>query len=426
VILTPAQSQIVLDKHRYRVINAGRRFGKSTLVSWEMFGIAVSQPEARVPYYAPTRDDARDIMWGMLKKVADPLIVDVNESRLEVIVRNKYGGRSQMLLYGWESVQERGKGVGVKNNHIYFDEVSKYKGFARGWEEILQPTLIDLKGGATFISTPNGFNHFHTLYNYENDPKVNEHNEWKSFHYTSYDNPFLDVEEINQKRASTTEDRFAQEYLADFRKMEGLVYKEFDRAKHLFDELPQVQFIETIAGVDFGFTHPAAVLSIKKDYDGNYWVVDEWYHTSKTDAMIADYIAAKQFNKVFPDPENAGGIQELRNRRVNVREVIKSKGSKKNGINVVRELFLANRLHIHRSCVNTIEELEIYAYPPKKAGQEFDDEEPLKENDHAMDALRYALMMDSGNPSGRGPTIHYGQQHTYGRNPVSAHKFLQS
>src|SRR3990167_4827828 len=163
--LTPAQSLIASDRHRFRVVNAGRRFGKSTLVAWEMFALAVASKEARIPYYAPTRDDARDIMWGILKKVCEPLIVETNEGRLEITIRNKHGGTSQMLLYGWEAVQERGKGVGVKNDHIYLDEVSKYRNFWMGWQEILRPTLTDLRGGATFISTPNGFNHFYDLCN---------------------------------------------------------------------------------------------------------------------------------------------------------------------------------------------------------------------------------------------------------------------
>ena len=139
--LTPAQSTIAKDNHRFRVIDAGRRFGKSTLVSWEMFAIAVANDNARVPYYAPTRDDARDIMWGMLKKVCEPVALEVNESRLEIIIRNKFGGTSLLLLYGWEAVQERGKGVGVKNNHIFLDEVSKYKNFWKAWQEIPRPTL---------------------------------------------------------------------------------------------------------------------------------------------------------------------------------------------------------------------------------------------------------------------------------------------
>ena len=420
MLLTPSQSQIAKDTHRFRVIDAGRRFGKSTLVSWEMFAMAIAQKDARIPYYAPTRDDARDIMWGMLKKVSEPLIVDVNEGRLEITIKNRHGGKSVMLLYGWESVQERGKGVGVKNNHIFLDEVSKYKGFWQGWQEILRPTLTDLAGGATFISTPNGFNHFYDLYQ-----KEQEDTDYKSFHFTSYDNPYLPVEEIDKAKKELTEDRFAQEYLADFRKTEGLVYKEFNRARHVFTELPEVQFIETIAGCDFGFTHPCSVHTIKKDFDGNFWVTEEWYKTGQTDLQIAEYVASKNYAKVYPDPENAGGIQELKNHGVNVREVNKGPGSVKAGVNIVRELLKANRLHIHQLCRNTIQEFEIYSYPPLQKGASYENENPEKINDDAMDSLRYAIMMDSGRPASNGPAVHYTNTPRYGSN-FDTSKFTRS
>jgi phage terminase large subunit len=78
---------------------------------------------------------------------------------------------------------------------------------------------------------------------------------------------------------------------------------------------------------------------------------------------------------------------------VNVREVIKGKDSIRNGINTIRELFKQRRLFIHESCQNLIWELETYVYedPKNRKG----DEIPVKENDHALDALRYALMMET-------------------------------
>ncbi len=383
--LTPAQSIIAKDKHRFRVIDAGRRFGKSTLVSWEMLAIAVAQENARVPYYAPTRDDARDIMWGMLKTVCEPLIIDVNEGRLEITIQNKFGGKSQLLLYGWEAVQERGKGVGVKNNHIFLDEVSKYKNFWVGWQEILRPTLTDLQGGATFISTPNGFNHFYDLYNKEATDA-----DYKSFHFTSYDNPFLKREELDKAKAELPEDRFAQEYMADFRKQQGLVYKEFSRERHIYDDLPKVSFTESIAGIDFGFTNPTAVIHIQRDGDENYYVTSEWYKTERTEEQIAEYVRSCGFNRVYPDPESPSAINVLNSKGIAVVEVIKNKDSIKNGINRIRELFKRGKLKIHRSCVNLISELETYSYPERRPDQN-EDENPIKENDHALDALRYAL-----------------------------------
>lgn len=417
--LHAAQCQVVNDTHRFRVINAGRRFGKSTLVAWEMFAMAVANENARVPYYAPTRDDARDIMWKTLKDICDPLIVgEPNESRLEINVRNQYGGVSLIVLYGWEAVQERGKGVGVKNNHIFLDEVSKFKNFEYGWEEILSPTLLDLKGGATFISTPNGFNHFYDLSLMEGT-----NTDWKYFHFTSYDNPFLDMEEINKKKNEITEDRFAQEYMGEFRKKEGLVYKEFRRDIHVVKEVPQdLEVVYKLGGVDWGHTHPCAVITIKKDYDGNYWITDEFFKQGLTEEDIIDYTVSAKFNKVYPDPENASGIEGLRRRGVNVKQVKKVSGSVVSGINKVREMLKQNRIRVVSSCVNVIQEFESYSYPEDK--NDVINEKPLKENDDAMDAIRYVLMSDIDMPHGGAPTVSYGTSKPYGTR-INIHKFRQ-
>jgi len=408
--LTPAQSIIAADTHRFRVINAGRRFGKSTLIAWEMFAMAVSNDNARIPYYAPTRDDARDIMWGPLKKICEPLLIDANESRLEIRIKNKFHGESLIILYGWEAVQERGKGVGVKNNHIYFDEVSKYRAFFQGWEEVLLPTLIDLKGGATFISTPNGFNHFYDLYTYEHDLIINAQDEWKSFHFTSYDNPHLDPEEIEKKKMSTTEDRFAQEYMADFRKMEGLVYKEFNRPQHVTITPPEL-VVETLGGLDSGFTHPTAVPTIKKDYNGIYYVTDEWFHTGKTEDEVVEYVASQKFNKVYPDPENASVIESLKRKGVNVREVKKGKGSVISGISLMHEMLKQGRLIILAHCKNTIQAFETYHYAETSKGKNYANELPDHEGSDMLDAIRYVLMTDAPNSNSNAPKVHYGSQH---------------
>lgn len=391
--LHQSQKLVASDRHRFRVVNCGRRFGKTTLAAYEMLGYAIAYEDARVPYYAPTRDDARDIIWRMLIDVAGEAIIDKNESRLELKIRNRFGGESLIVLYGWEAVQERGKGVGVKNNFIVLDEVAKYRNFQKNWDEILRPTLTDLRGDAMFISTPQGFNHFYELYNLQD---VDD--DYKSFHFTSYDNPFMPVDEIEKAKEQTPEDRFSQEYLADFRKTEGLVYKEFNRDEHLFAEpgwegedfVP----VKTFAGVDFGFTNPAAIITIVKDKDANYWVTDEWYKTKQTDTAVADYVSAQKFNEVYPDPESPGAIEELSKRGCNVRDVTKGKDSVKNGIAAVRELFKANRLYISKNCTNLIWELETYSYPEKKPDHN-EEEKPIKENDHALDALRYALSMEN-------------------------------
>jgi hypothetical protein len=213
----------------------------------------------RIAYIAPTFQQARDIAWAALKRDFAKSGATINESRLEIRITNLAHEESIIMLRGWESIENlRGQSFDL----IVIDEVASMRNFWEAWQEVVRPTLTDRKGEVLFISTPKGYNHFYDLYQLEQTD-----DDFKSFHFTSYENPTIPSEEIDSAREQMTEDRFAQEYMADFRKTEGLVYKEFDRTRHIFDELPEVQFVETLGGVDFGFTHPASVPTLKKDYD---------------------------------------------------------------------------------------------------------------------------------------------------------------
>lgn len=392
------QKEIVKDNHRFKVIDAGRRFGKTVLSIEEMLFKAVSTKDAKIAYIAPTYQQARDIAWEQLKARVEPIKAEINESRLEVTVPNQYKGNSKIVLRSWDNIETlRGQSFHL----LILDEVASMKSFETGWKEVLRPALTDHKGGTIFISTPKGFNHFYSLFQMQNKDK-----DFKSFKFTSYDNPHLDPKEIDKAKEELNEDQFYQEYMADFRKMEGLVYKEFNRVIHLYD--PDVQepqnIKEYLGGVDFGFTNPCAVVGIIKDYDDNYWVTDEFYERGKTDAEIAEYVSQKQFHTVYADPENPAGVEELKRKHINCRDVSKSPvyikgkkvGSIKSGINKIRDLLKQNRLKINKNCYNLIWELETYHYPDKKDDRN-EEETPVKENDHLLDALRYVIM--SSRPS---------------------------
>jgi PBSX family phage terminase large subunit len=404
----PGQETIVSDRHRFRVARCGRRFGKTFLSAWEIYASAISKDGGRVPYYAPTRDDARDIMWKQLKEVCKVSIIgDPNESRLEMNVRTLDGGQSLIVLYGWEALQDRGKGVGVRNTFAVLDEVSKYANFEYGWQEILRPTLIDAQGGALFISTTNGFNHFYDLCNKE----LND-DDYKTFHFTSYDNPYLAVEEIDKIKSEMTEERATQEIYAEFVKKEGLVYKEFSRLQHVTDEKPQF-VVEVLGGIDPGFTHPAAIVTIKKDNESVYWVTNEFLETQRTEAELVEYTAMQRFNKAYPDPENASLVEALKKRSVNVRTVNKGKGSIIAGINTIHELLKQNRIRIHKSCINTIQAFEMYSYKETK-GDKTPDELPAHEFSDMLDAIRYVVMSDAVTQFSSAPKIHYSNNRQYG------------
>jgi PBSX family phage terminase large subunit len=390
--LTEAQGQIATDQHRFRVIDCGRRFGKTTLAVEEIKGKAVAKP-SRICYIAPTYQQARDIAWNDLKRELSPIAVAINESRLEIRVRTLKEGESIVILRGWESIETL---RGQKFHFIVVDEVASMRNWITNWQEVIRPTLTDYQGEAMFISTPRGFNHFYDLYNLEHLDT-----DYKSFHFTSYDNPHLPVEELDKAKLELTEDRFAQEYLADFRKTEGLVYKEFDRSRHVYTEATYNP-VDRMAGIDWGWTNPASSHLLEKDTDRHYWISNEFYKSQQTTPQIIEHVKSLRPTKVYPDPAEPDRNEEARKAGLNVRDVTKDVEAR---IVCVQELFKQDRIHIHASCVHLINELETYSYPEKKPGHN-EPELPIKENDHAVDEIGMVLYMQEG-------TADLGRAHTH-------------
>lgn len=399
--LHSAQAQILSDKHRFRVVNCGRRFGKTTLAVEEIKCVALYK-NARIAYIAPTFQQARDIAWQMLVRELKPILTKTpNETRLELEVKNRNGGTSHISLRGWEAIETlRGQFF----DFIVIDEVASMRNFNVYWHEVVRPTLTDTKGQVMFISTPKGFNHFYDLFNTQDE-------DYKSFHFTSYDNPFIPKEEIDKAGKEIPEDRFAQEYLADFRKTEGLVYKEFDRKRHVTTDVPQT-VSDTILGIDFGYTNPSAIIPVKIDGDNHYWILEEWYKTHQTTEQIAEQAKLYKPTKVYADPAEPDRIQILSRSGLNTREVSKDIVA---GVDRLRELFKQGRIHISPACTNLIHELETYRYPDKKPDSN-ESEKPVKENDHALDALRYAIYMTApiSEPT---PDPYFDTYGTYYREP---------
>ena len=383
MIFHKTQKIVAQSKTRFKVLNCGRGWGKTEYSVEEAVHKAIAKGGRRILYIAPTIQQARDIAWDRFKERCLPITIKAVQSpSMEIIVRTVDGGQSTIALRGWESVETL---RGQEFDYMVLDEVASMRGFWVGWQEVLLPTFRISRGGALFISTPKGFNHFYDLYN-------SQGKDWESFTFTSYDNPFVSKEEIDDAKLSSTEDKFAQEYLADFRKQEGLVYKEFNRTIHSYKELSdEVNIVEKVLGIDFGFTNPCAILDFLIDGDGNMYIDSEWYHTGKTEDDIADQALTRNSNKVYPDPENPSAIAVLRKKGLNIREVTKGKGSVQTGINMVREAFLQGRLKVNQSCIALLEELETYRYPEGRQNKN-EDENPVKENDHAMDAMRYVVM----------------------------------
>lgn len=210
--LHPAQLQIFNSTKRFKIVAAGRRFGKSYLSAWILLIKAIQSDSKDVFYIAPTFQQAKDIMWAMLKDLGKDLIAQAYENTAVLTLIN---GR-KIYLKGSDR-PETLRGVGLA--YVVLDEYASMK--PQVWEQIIRPTLADVKGGALFIGTPAGKNHFFDLYK-----DAFEDDDWDSFQFTSTDNPFLPPEEIVAASKTMSSMSFRQEFEASFETNSGGIFKE--------------------------------------------------------------------------------------------------------------------------------------------------------------------------------------------------------
>lgn len=400
----PKQLEVHNSPKRFKVLNWGRQTGKS-LFALQYTLYEALRKQGRYWIILPTYRQAKDIYWKQYVKTNIPseLIEKMNDVDLTVTLKyiesetethNKKIPASTIELKGSDSADLL---RGAKVNGFVFDEYAYHQGDA--WRMVFEPMLLTTKGWAMFISTPNGFNHF---YDFANRAQTDDN--WFYSHATPYNNPYITSEEIDRIRSEVSEDQFAQEYLGEFRKMAGLVYKEFDRKIHVVK--PEAVPISgtNIVGLDFGYVNPTAAVFVRIDGDNNWWVYDEIYERQKVMPEIArmmkDKMSGTHITMIAADSAAAEHINNLAAQGLPIFPVKKTKDSIHAGIELIKaKLKLYEQqtgkprphLFIADNCINTIEEFEKYHYPEKRPDKN-EKEEPIKKDDHAMDALRYAAL----------------------------------
>lgn len=214
VELLPWQQEVMNATERFKVVAAGRRCGKSRLAAWMLIINALQSKSGHVFYVAPTQGQARDIMWGVLLELAHPVVSNSHVNNMQIKLING----ATISLKGADRPDTM-RGVSLK--FLVMDEYADMKPSV--WEEVLRPALADQKGHALFIGTPKGRNHFYELYKYA---ELGNDDTYRGWHFTSYDNPLLDPEEIDTAKQSMSSYAFRQEFMASFEALGSEIFKE--------------------------------------------------------------------------------------------------------------------------------------------------------------------------------------------------------
>lgn len=386
--LNPGQLTISNSPARFKVVIAGRRWGKTHLATRELAHVC-RYPNKLAWYIAPSYRMCRNILWDPLKTRLSTLnwIAKTNETDLSIILKNG----SKIALKGADNPDSL---RGVSLDAVVFDEFAWIDETA--WTHVIRPTLSDRQGTAMFISTPIGRNWAYDLYQRGLDPT--EHS-WESFSYTTIEGGNVTADEIESARRDLDARTFRQEYEATFEDYANRIFYSFDRAHNVkpYDKsTPKVIHV----GLDFNVGKMSAAIFAQEG--NNVHAIDEVSMQSSNtqevcDEIISRYPGTKVF--VYPDPSgaarkssaasgttdhtilaNAGFVVKAPHKHNPVRDGINAVNSKLCSASNERTLYIDPR------CKGIIESLEKHSY---KEGSS----QPDKDSgfDHMSDAIRYYI-----------------------------------
>ncbi len=244
--LHPNQEIVVNSTKRHRVVACGRRFGKTTLGIYDILRAAAIRRQT-CWWIAPTYG-MTDHVWRELKAACadtDQVAIHQDMQRLDFP-----GGGSITLHSAHTPDHLRGAGL----DFVVLDEAAFLA--PEVWPQVVRPMLLERKGRALFLSSPNGKNWFWEIY----QNGVQNRRTWRSFHYTSYDNPLIDPAELDLFRHQTTERIWSTEYLAEFSDHRGQVFRGIHEAAIVPFQAGPITGIRYVAGIDWGRDNDATAI----------------------------------------------------------------------------------------------------------------------------------------------------------------------
>lgn len=386
--LNPGQQQVAASTCRFRVVVAGRRWGKTFLAIREAARIA-RHAGRRVFLVYPTYRQAKQVIWEPLKYRLQDLrwAERINESDLTVRLRNG----STISLRGADNPDSL-RGVGLDG--LVMDEFAMID--PKAWTEVLRPTLSDRAGTALFISTPMGQSNWaYDLYQRGRDPTQTE---WASFQFTTLEGGNVTEEEILQAQQDLDERTFRQEYMATFETYANRIYYAFDRATNV---VPWTQPTPGVLHVGLDFNVGQMSATIFAQTGAHLHIIDEIALLSSNTTEMCEELRNRyptQRIVVYPDPSgsarktSATGATDhtiLANAGFQVRAP-RAHNPVRDGINAVNSRLRTatgeSYLLVDPGCRRVIETFEKYSY---KTGTNVPDKD--SGHDHFADSLRYCV-----------------------------------
>jgi hypothetical protein len=399
---------------RFKVPVCGRRLGKSTMAARDIEPLLL-QRDKRLWIVGPTYD----LGEREFRVIWNDLIIGQKLGQ-DKRIKKSYNKRSgdMMIEFPWgtllevKSAEHPERLVGDALDYVIMSEAAKHK--PETWTKYVRPTLSDKRGGASFPTTPEGYNWVYDLYQYGKNP---ERPAWEAWRFPSWENTVIYPggeldEEIEEMRSTMLPEEFDQEIAALFSSFVGKIFPEWDESTHV-TSVPYNPLLPNYVSFDWGYTNPLAAVEFQTDaWDRvRVWRVHYKAYTRLEDhlALMRDRIQPEGYKIDLAfgdaaDPEAAATVSRYLAPCIADPE---AKTNWRQGIDLIRK-FMRDRdtglvideygtplqtpgFFVDYSCTDLIKELNNYKAKGNWTGGNVP-EMGQKIQDHAIDALRYGLV----------------------------------
>lgn len=305
--LHTAQEAIIKAESRYKLICCGRRFGKTELfVHIALNGHSLKTQGALhglpIAYVSLTEKNVKEFWQRITNTLPNELIKYSN--KVDKYIQLVTGGSIECWTFE-NFVSSRGRAYAG----IILDEAAIPSSLKEAWTEVFIAMLADYEGWAILGSTPNGMNYFEQLYTIGQNP---EYPEWKSFRFTSYDNPHMKASEFDMIRRQIDENTFNREYLAEFTAGGGSVFilhsSSIRTDKPIYE--PASMYV---AGVDWGQSDDYTVIDVidaTTYQEVDMLMLRQLSWDSMIDSLV-DMCKKWRIEKVVTESNSAGAMNEM-------------------------------------------------------------------------------------------------------------------
>ena len=398
---------ILSSRNKTRILfDGGSRSGKTALIAEYLVRRALQYPYSRQLAARKCRAHAKTSLWcDTLKKYLvrfiPPEFYTLSESELSIRFKNG----SEILVAGLDDAERSEKVLGNEFITVFLNEATQFS-----WETVqmaatrLAQKAWDAKGRQAVPKlildcNPRGPRHWlHAVGVRQIDPEsgkeLNDKANWARLPWSAFDNRDNLPKEYLEGLAALPEIMKKRMLDGIWCDNAGAVYQEFSEEKHVVAPFPIPDDWRRLRAIDFGYTNPFVCLWGAVDPDGRLYIYREWYknatRTAEHARMIRELSGTERYVITVAD-HDAAERAELESLG------IRTTAAEKNVISGIQRVKcrLAQagdgrpRLYFFDNLKNILSEMYDYRWAPE--GSSNAKEEPLKLNDHAMDALRYMI-----------------------------------